>query len=89
MTGHTVKGPRNAAQPDIDWHARTACVLAAFENAQGPEQSGRLGTLHEQKRAAVRKSASSHPGAGKVDARVAAGFMPPGVNARVVAWPKV
>lgn len=89
MTGHTVKGPRNAAQPAIDWRARTACVLAAFENAQGPEHSGRLGTLHEQKQAALRVSASSRPGAGKIDARASAGFMPPEVRARVVAWPKL
>lgn len=74
---------------NIDWRARAQCLLNAFDRVDLPEQSGRLGPLNEQKQAALRVSASSRPGAGQVDARESAGFMPLGVEGRVVAWPKL
>lgn len=72
-----------------DWRARAQCLLNAFDRADLPEQSGQLGELSEQKQAALRVSASSRSGAGQVDARETAGFMPLGVEGRVVAWPKL
>lgn len=72
-----------------DWHSRAQCLLHAFDSEDLHEQSGQLGALSEQKQAALRASASSHPGAGQVDARETTGFMPLGVEGRVVAWPKL